>query len=132
MKQDAKILIFSSLFGACLTMLLTLIPIWQLVIISPILTGTLNQRMRYSIFAGINSILISWIIYITIRLIFGNVYTMLDQLGSLIFEAGYAWIFLIIILLSGVIFGAFGGALGNRLQNLIVCLRNKKNRSSIE
>ena len=131
MKSEYKTLIFSSLFGACLTMILTLIPIWQLMIISPILTGMLNQRMRYSIIAGINSILLSWIIYITIRLALGNVYGILDLLGSLIFEAGYAWIFLLIIFLSGVIFGALGGCLGSKLKNLIVYLRDKKERNSI-
>ena len=132
MKSDNKTVIFSSLFGICLTMILTLIPIWQLVIISPILTGMLNQRMRYSIIAGINSILISWIIYIAIRLTLGNVYDILDLLGSLIFEAGYAWIFLLIIFLTGVILGALGGGLGNKLKNLIIFLRNKKDRSPNE
>jgi len=100
------------------------------VIIPPILTGMLNQRIRYSVIAGMNSILISWIIYIAIRLTLGNVYVILDLLGSLIFEAGYAWIFLLIIFLSGVIFGALGGCLGNKLKNLIMYFRNKKDRSS--
>ena len=113
-------------------MLITLIPIWQLVIISPILTGMLNQRMRYSVIAGMNSILISWIIYIAIRLTLGNVYFILELLGSLILEPGYAWIFLLIIFLSGVIFGALGGGLGNKLKNLIIYLQNKKERSSNE
>ena len=88
--------------------------------------------MRYSVIAGMNSILISWIIYAAIRSPIGNVYNILDLLGSLIFEAGYAWIFFVIIFLSGVIFGALGGGLGNRLTNLLFHLRNKKDRSSIE
>ena len=103
MQSEYKTLILSIFFGACLSMVLTLIPIWQLVIIPAIITGIINQKMRDSIIAGILSILIPWSIYIGYGFATRNVYVILDQLGTLIFGAGFAWVFLLIVFLSSII-----------------------------
>lgn len=132
MESEHKTLILSIFFGACLSMVLTLIPIWQLVIIPAIITGIINQKMRDSIIAGILSILIPWSIYIGYGLATRNVYVILDQLGTLIFGAGFAWVFLLIVFLSSIIIGALGGGLGNKFYLLIKILirRNVSNSTN--
>ena len=102
----------------CLTMLLTLIPVWQLVIIPGIVAGMLNKSLKHGALSGFSGVTISWGIYILFGLFTRNVYFLLDQFGELIFGGGSGWIFLILIILLAAIFGIIGGGIGNGLRTI--------------
>jgi hypothetical protein len=104
---------------SCLTMLLTLIPVWQLVIIPGIIAGMLNKSLKRGVLSGFSGVSLSWGIYVIVGLFTRNVYLLLDQFGELIFGAGSGWIFLILIILLAAIFGAIGGGIGNGLMAVI-------------
>ena len=104
----------------CLAMLLTLIPVWQLIIIPGIIAGILNKSLKRGVLSGFLGVTLSWGLYILVGMFTRNVYFMLDQLGGLIFGEGFGWVFLILILLLAAIFGAIGGGFGNGLRVLIM------------
>jgi hypothetical protein len=118
MKLEDRWFIYSILAGICITMLFTLIPIWQLVIIPAIIAGFLNKSMKQAVLGGILSVSLSWIIYIVVGLVSRNVYSMLDQFGALMFGEDFGWLILLIIIILSVIFGALGGGIGNSLLSL--------------
>jgi len=103
----------------CLTMLLTLIPIWQLIIIPGIIAGIFNKSLKYGVISGFLGVTFSWGLYILVGMFTRNVYFLLDQLGGLIFGEGFGWVFIVLILLLAAIFGAIGGGIGNGLMALI-------------
>ena len=116
----------------CLTMLLTLIPVWQLVIIPGVLAGMLNKSLKRGILSGFSGVTLSWGIYVIVGVFTRNVYFLLDQFGELIFGGGGSgWILLILIILLAAIFGAIGGGIGNGLMTLIkMYLENHPSRGS--
>ncbi len=118
MRIEDKWFISSVLIGMCATMLLTLVPIWQLVIIPGIISGFLNKSMKRSILSGTLGVSLSWMIYILSGLVSRNVYLILDQFGALIFGEGFGWLLLLIIIILSAIFGALGGGIGNALLSL--------------
>ena len=102
-----------------LTMILTLIPIWQLIIIPGIIAGVINKSLKYSVLSGFIGVTLSWGIYILMGLITRNVYVFFDQLGGLIFGEGFGWVFLLLIILLAALFGVVGGGIGNGFMTLI-------------
>ncbi len=119
METENKKFYISIIVVLCLTMLLTLIPVWQLVIIPGIIAGMLNKSLKRGILSGFSGVTLSWGIYVIVGVFTRNVYLMLDQLGELIFGSGSGWIFLILIMLLAAIFGAIGGGIGNGLMAVI-------------
>ncbi|MFW9949656.1 MAG: hypothetical protein ACFFKA_05985 [Candidatus Thorarchaeota archaeon] len=103
----------------CLTMLLTLIPIWQLVIIPGIIAGIFNKSLKHGVLSGLLGVTLSWGLYILVGMLTRNVYFILDQLGGLIFGEGFGWAFLVLILILAATFGAVGGGIGNGLMVII-------------
>jgi len=100
-------------------MLLTLIPIWQLIIIPGIIAGIINKSLKHGVISGSLGVTLSWGLYILVGEISRNVYLLLDQLGGLIFGEGFGWAFIVLILLLAAIFGAIGGGIGNGMVTLI-------------
>ena len=120
METENRKFYISLIVVLCLTMLLTLIPVWQLVIIPGILAGMLNKSLKRGILCGFSGITLSWGIYVIVGVFSRNVYFLLDQFGELIFGGGGSgWIFLILIILLAAIFGAMGGGIGNGIMTLI-------------
>ncbi len=103
----------------CLTMLLTLVPVWQLVIIPGIIAGMLNKSLKYGVLSGFIGVTLSWGIYILVGMITRNAYIILDQFGALIFGEVFGWLILILIILIASTFGAMGGGIGNGFMTLI-------------
>ena len=131
MEEDIRNFYISIFVVTCLTMLLTLIPIWQLVIIPGIIAGIINKSLKHGVISGSLGVTISWGLYILVGEISRNVYSMLDQLGGLIFGEGFGWAFIILILILAAFFGAFGGGIGNGLMTLInMYLENHPSRGS--
>jgi hypothetical protein len=125
METENKKFYISIIVVLCLTMLLTLIPVWQLVIIPGIIAGMLNKSLKRGILSGFSGVTLSWGIYVIVGVFTRNVYLMLDQLGELIFGGGSGWIFLILIILLAAIFGAIGGGIGNGLMAVITAYLEK-------
>ncbi len=125
METENRKFYISIIVVLCLTMLLTLIPVWQLVIIPGIIAGMLNKSLKRGILSGFSGVTLSWGIYVIVGVFTRNVYLMLDQLGELIFGGDSGWIFLILIILLAAIFGAIGGGIGNGLMAVITTYREK-------
>ncbi len=119
METENRKFYISIIVVLCLTMLLTLIPVWQLVIIPGIIAGMLNKSLKRGILSGFSGVTLSWGIYVIVGVFTRNVYFLLDQFGELIFGGGSGWIFLILIILLAAIFGAIGGGIGNGLMAVI-------------
>ncbi|TFF89990.1 MAG: hypothetical protein EU548_05285 [Promethearchaeota archaeon] len=131
-KIETKLRYFlsSTLIVICLTMLLTLIPVWQLIIIPGIVAGFLNKQLRYAIFSGLIGVTLSWSIYVVFAFVTRNTYVILEQVGSLIVGSGFGWLILLIVLLIGLLMGALGGGLGYFISLLLKPCLNEKIRKS--
>ena len=109
----------SIIIVVCLTMILTIFPIWQLIIIPGVFAGIFNKSLKYGVLGGAIGVTVSWGIYITLNMITRNTYIFLDQLGSLLFGEGFGWVFVLLIILLAAFFGAIGAGIGNGLMNVI-------------
>jgi hypothetical protein len=112
-KKENQIFILSIIISTVVASLLSLIPIWQLIILAGIAAGVLNKKIRRGTLSGAAGVLIFWTIYVIHGMITRNTYTLLDQFGALIIGPGYGWLFVLLILLLGTLFGALGGAIGS-------------------
>lgn len=113
MEKEKMILILSFIVVYCITSVLTLIPVWHLIIIPGIIAGIMNKSMRYGILAASIGIFVCWLVYILFGMATRNTYAILNQIGALLFGSGSGWIFILIILLIGAIFGFLGAVIGN-------------------
>ncbi|MBY9002756.1 MAG: hypothetical protein KGD73_02185 [Candidatus Lokiarchaeota archaeon] len=119
MEIERRTFFISVIVVLCLTMLLTLGPMWQLVIIPGIIAGMLNKSLKYGVLSGFIGVTLSWGIYVLVGVITRNASIMLDQIGALIFGEGFGWLILILIIFLAAIFGIMGGGIGNGLMTLI-------------
>ena len=100
-------------------MLLTLIPVWQLIVIPGIVAGFFNKRLRYAVLSGLTGVTISWLIYMISSLAFRNTYAILEQIGELMIGSGFGWLIFLLILIIGLIMGALGGGIGYSISILL-------------
>jgi hypothetical protein len=119
LEKEHQIFILSIIIATILSSLLSLIQIWQLVILAGIVAGILNKTMKMGTLSGAMGVLIFWTIYVIHGMITRNTYTLLDQFGALIIDSGFGWLLVILILLLGTLFGALGGAIGTGMMILI-------------
>jgi len=119
MEIERRNFFISLIVVLCLTMLLTLIPVWQLVIIPGIIAGILNKSLKFGVLSGGIGVTLSWGIYVLVGVITRNVYIMLDQFGALILGGGFGWLILLLIILLAGTFGVIGGGIGNGFKTLI-------------
>jgi hypothetical protein len=92
--------------------IISLIPVWQLIIIPGVIVGALNKTLKKASFTSGIGTLLAWSLYTISGLVIKNTYLIFDQFGALIIGSGYGWVFMLIILLMGLAFGIIGGALG--------------------
>lgn len=107
-------------------MLLTLIPVWQLIIIPGVIAGFFNKQLRYAVLSGLTGVTFSWLIYIFAALATRNIYLILEQIGQLMIGSGFGWLILLIVLIIGILMGALGGGLGYSLSTLLKPYLNKR------
>lgn len=119
MEIEKRTFFISLVVVLCLTMLLTLVPVWQLVIIPGIIAGMFNKSLKCGVLSGFIGVTLSWGIYVLVGVITRNTYIILDQFGALIFGEGFGLLILILIILLAAIFGAIGGGIGNGFMTLI-------------
>ncbi len=102
-----------------LAWIFTNIPIWQLVIIPGFITGVLSKTLkRASLISGFG-IFMAWGLYTLSGVFLTSITVILDQFGALIIGPGYAWLFILIIILIGFVLGILGGAFGFFVKTLI-------------
>jgi hypothetical protein len=118
-EKENQIFILSTIISTVVASFLSLIPVWQLIILAGIAAGVLNKKIRRGTLSGAAGILLFWIIYVIHGMITNNTYTLLDQFGALIIGSGFGWLLLLLILLLGTLFGALGGAIGSGAMILI-------------
>jgi hypothetical protein len=111
MEKKYKYFIYTTIGALCLTMLFTLIPVWQLIVIPGIVAGFFNKQLRYAVLSGLAGVTISWSIYMTISIALRNTYVILEQIGDLMIGSGFGWLIFLIILIIGIVIGALGGVL---------------------
>ena len=110
---------------------ITMFPVWQLIIIPGIIVGLLNKNLRSAALSGGIGTLLAWSYYMIWGLILNNVYVIFDQFGAIIIGIGYGWLLVTIVFLMGFVFGVLGGALGYYLNTVIIVnIRASKERSS--
>jgi hypothetical protein len=127
MQAENRNFFISLVITICLAMILTLIPLWQLIIIPGIIAGMINKSLKRGVLSGFLGVTIAWGLYMMVGMISRNVYSMLDQIGGLIFGEGFGWVFIVVALLIAAILGAFGGGIGNGLMALLKLYQEKHN-----
>jgi hypothetical protein len=110
----------------CLTMLLTLVTAWQLIIIPGLIAGFFNKQFRYAVLSGLTGVTFPWLIYIFVAFATRNTYAILEQIGQLMIGSGFGWLILLIVLIIGILMGALGGGLGYSLSTLLKPYLNKR------
>ena len=111
-EKKYKHFIYTTVGALCLTMLFTLIPVWQLIVIPGIVAGFFNKQLRYAVLSGLTGVTISWLIYMIASLALRNTYAILEQIGELMVGSGFGWLIFLLILIIGLIMGALGGGIG--------------------
>lgn len=110
--------------------IITMFPVWQLIIIPGIIVGILNKTLSRAALSGGFGTFIAWSYYMTWALILNNVNVIFDQFGAIIIGTGYGWLLITIVFLMGFIFGVLGGALGYLLNTVIIVnIRASKERN---
>lgn len=99
--------------------ILSIIPVWQLIIIPGVIVGALSRTLKQASFTSGIGTLLAWSYYTISGLVLKNTYLIFDQFGALIIGFGYGWIFVLVILLMGLAFGIIGGALGYLIKTQI-------------
>lgn len=118
-ENEYKYFIFTTITAICLSMLLTLIPVWQLVIIPGIVAGFFNKKLRYALLSGLIGVSCSWLLYIIIAFVSRNTYAILDQVGELMVGSGFGWLILFIVMIIGISMGTLGGGIGFSISILL-------------
>ncbi|MFX1390227.1 MAG: hypothetical protein ACFE9Z_09215 [Promethearchaeota archaeon] len=118
-KKENQIFILSIIVSTVIASLLSLTPVWQLIILAGIAAGVLNKKIRRGTLSGATGVLIFWTIYVIHGMITRNTYTLLDQFGALLIGSGFGWLLVMLVLLLGTLFGALGGAIGSGAMILI-------------
>lgn len=126
MERNNQIFIISILVVICCTAILTLIPIWQLIIIPGIVAGILNSKLRKAVLSGTFGVFIYWLLYIIDGIIFENAYPLFDQFGGLILGTGYGWLIIFLILIFGLVFGLLGAFMGNKVIKVIKIIKERR------
>ena len=129
-EKKYKYFIYTTIGALCLTMLFTLIPVWQLIVIPGIIAGFFNKQLRYAVLSGLAGVTISWLIYMIMTLALRNTYTILDQIGELIVGSGFGWLIFLIILIIGLVMGALGGGIGFSISILLKPYMEQKIRKT--
>jgi len=119
MKSENLDLLIGVIVSFFLASILTFIPIWQLVIIPGFIVGALSKTLKRASLTSSLGTLMAWSLYTLSGVILTNITVILDQFGALIIGPGYAWLFVLIILLIGLVFGILGGALGFLIKTVI-------------
>jgi len=115
-----------------LASIISLIPVWQLIIIPGVVAGALCKNLkRASLTSGIGTF-IAWNLYMISGLALKNIYLIFDQFGALIFGFGYGWLFVLIILLMGLVLGFIGGALGYYIKSVYNDYNHRKNNTNLK
>jgi len=114
--EKEKYFLLSILVGAVLAGILSLIPVWHLILIAGIVAGLFNRTMKRGTLSGAAGVCVCWLIIMLYGMVAMNAYTLMDQFGALLIGAGFGWLIFIIVLLVGTLFGALGGAIGSAIM----------------
>lgn len=112
MKSENEELFIGISVSFIIASIISLIPVWQLIIIPGVIVGALSKTLKRASFTSGIGTLMAWSLYTVSGLALKNTYLIFDQFGALIIGFGYGWVFVLIILLMGLAFGIIGGALG--------------------
>lgn len=119
MKSENIDLLIEVIVSFFLASILTFIPIWQLIIIPGFIAGALGKTLkRAALTSGLGTVM-AWSLYTLSGVIFTSITVIFDQFGALFIGPGFAWLFVLIILLMGLVFGILGGAFGFLIKTII-------------
>ena len=133
MKPNNEDLLIGIIIAFIIASIISMFPVWQLIIIPGIIVGLLNKTMRRAALSGGIGTLLAWSYYMIWGLILKNVYVTFDQFGAIIIGPGFGWLLITIIFLMSFVFGVLGGALGYLLNTVIIInIKTTKERNSGE
>ena len=76
--------------------------------------------MKHGALGSMIGVILSWSIYIIVKIVGNNTNLLFDQLGALIIGAtGLEFLFILIVLIVGAIFGFLGGTIGSGIRILV-------------
>ena len=119
MKSENQDMIIGIITSFVLASIISMIPVWQLIIIPGIIAGILNTNIKRAALASGLGTLMAWSLYVISGVILNKVDLILDQFGALIIGPGYGGFFIFLILLMSMVFGTLGGALGYYSKSVI-------------
>jgi len=97
----------------------SLTPVWQLVLVPPLLAGAISRNGRNAFGVGFGAVLLGWGGYFLIALGDPLKYVMLDQVTAVIIgSTGYGPVVLVIVLVVGGLMGGLAGMLGYSFRGL--------------
>ncbi|NPD89543.1 MAG: hypothetical protein HGN29_12560 [Asgard group archaeon] len=101
-------------------------PLWQLSILASFIGGLFYKKMNKGALIGSVGVALAWAIYIVIEISSTNVSTLFDQVGGIIIGlTGFGWIFILVLILLGAIFGSLGGSFGSGIRILFEIKQGK-------
>ncbi|MFW9854608.1 MAG: hypothetical protein ACFFFG_06090 [Candidatus Thorarchaeota archaeon] len=96
------------LITTILSFVISLTPLWQLIIIAPFFGGLFCTTMKRGAFTGTAGVGFAWFVY----MLMNPIHTLLNQFGALVLGQGMGWLVLLIIFLVGALIGFLGGSMG--------------------
>ncbi len=119
-KMDELMFYLAPVIGFLLALGFAFTPVWQLSILAGMISGLFYSKMKKGVVAGLLSVGIAWSLYVVIKISISNIETLFNQIGGIILgNENLAWLFIILIILLGFIFGALGGSLGSGIRKLL-------------
>ncbi len=109
-----------------LALIFSLTTLWHFSLLAAIIGGLFYSKMSKGALAGLIGVGGAWSIVIVIELIATDISVLLNQIsGIIIGSTSLGWLFIIIVILVALIFGALGGSLGTGIM-IIIFERKRK------
>ena len=120
-EQFNKIIFYAApVLGFIFSFVLAFSSAWYLALLAGIITGLFYNEMKKGVVAGLIAVGLGWTFYVIIKTSTSNIETLLNQVGGIILgSSGMGWLFIIVVILFGFIFGALGGTLGSGIRKLM-------------
>ncbi|MBD3352484.1 MAG: hypothetical protein GF364_13430 [Candidatus Lokiarchaeota archaeon] len=126
-KINSKNFFLGVIISFTFSFVLSILPVWQLVIISAIVGGFFLKDAKIGGLASLIGVVSSWAMYLIINILTGSVWILVDQIGALLIgNSGYGFVVVIMILLIGGILGFLGGYIGTALWQIVAEQENER------
>lgn len=90
---------------------------WQLCILAGLIAGLFYPKMSKGSLHGTLGVGTAWLCFIILEITTSNVEKLIDQTSEIVIgSTSLGWVFIILIILLGFVFGALRGAIGSEFR----------------